>query len=228
MDAFTARAQVSGTNTSDVQVVGAQATLAGTGTITGGVLVNGGTIAPGATAGAVGTLTVGSLTFDGGTYTADVIGDTFDQIRTAGPVNLQSGAIPAVFNLVTSGTQTPGSVYTFIRETSSGPIAPPNFSGINEGSTAPLSGGQTGLYSYTGGPGSNNFTLTVPFPGHGDFVLKLDGTGNYLDLFLNNVLVDHQLLASITVTPFRRRQRAHHSLSILAMVFSSPMGYFTG
>ncbi len=62
--------------------------LAGTGAANGSVTVNaGGTIVPG-TDGTVGTLTVGSLSFNGGTYKADILGDTSDTITTAGCVDL--------------------------------------------------------------------------------------------------------------------------------------------
>jgi autotransporter-associated beta strand protein len=134
------------------------ATLGGTGTIGGAVTVNsGGFISPG-TVGTVGTLTVGSLAFDGGTYLADFSGNSSDTLDTAGAVNLANPSRGGFVVNSQTGTATPLNVYTPIDNTGAAILNPP-LSGAPAGGFVAIDGMQT-VVSYVGGTG-NSFTLTV-------------------------------------------------------------------
>ena len=141
--------------------VNAGGLLGGTGTIGGVVTVNSkGTITAG-TLGSVGTLTVGGLVFDGGTYAADFNGNTSDTIITAGLVNLQSPT-PGIFAINSQvGTVSPSVVFTLIENTGTGPIQGPPLTGAAQGGTVTVNGA-TGTYSYAGGPNDRSFTLSTP------------------------------------------------------------------
>ena len=138
-------------------------TLGGTGTVGGSVSVNSGGQITGGDLGTVGTLTVGSLSFNGGTYQADFSGDTSDQISTAGAIDL-NGGLRGLFNVNSqTGSTTDGNVFTLINNTSASGITNPPLTNaavtdnpvINTKSTYP---------SYVGGTGANDFTLTAEGP----------------------------------------------------------------
>jgi len=134
--------------------------LGGTGSLAGPVTVNSGGIITAGTLGGVGTLTVGSLTFNGGTYEADISGNTSDTIVTSGPIDLDDG--PGAFHLNSvSGSTSPGTVFILIDNTApaSTPIDNPPLIGAAEGSSV-LVNGQTYYFTYAGGDG-NDFALVV-------------------------------------------------------------------
>ena len=134
-------------------------TLGGSGTVGGSVTVNTGGSITGADLGTIGTLTVGSLSFNGGTYAADVSGNSSDTIKvlSTGAINLQNTA-QGVFTLNSSGTPSDSTVFTLIQNDSASAIANPPLSGAAEGSS--VRSAQTAYYTYSGGDG-NDFTLTV-------------------------------------------------------------------
>lgn len=100
-------------------VVQSGATLGGTGTISGDVRVNAGAKITGGTLGGVGTLTLGGLSFNGGTYQADVAGDLADQLRVSGTIDLQASG-QGVLGLNASGIPSDGHVLTLIDNTGAG------------------------------------------------------------------------------------------------------------
>ena len=73
--------------------------LGGSGTVGGRVAINSGGTITGGTLGTVGTLTVGSLSFNGGTFAADFNGNTSDTLATAGTVNLNAGSCRCAFTV---------------------------------------------------------------------------------------------------------------------------------
>jgi hypothetical protein len=179
-------------------------TLGGTGTVGGSVTVNtGGTINPG-TAGTVDTLTVGSLSFNGGTYQADLDpnANTADQIATAGAINL-ANPTQGVFslNVLNNAAPAPSTVFTLIQNNSVNAIANPPLANAAENSSVTING-KSAVYTYHGGASANNFTLTVSGPvtysGSGQLKLELDTAGTDLQFFVNNVRLDSRPLASIT------------------------------
>ncbi len=155
--------QVNGTLSSTASTtVNSGGTLDGTGSISSNVTVSsGGTISPG-TVGTVGTLTAGSLTFNGGTYQGDLdpTSNTADEIVVPGSVNLMNTA-QGTFNLnvLNGGTPTPGAVYTLIDNTGSGAILNPPLANAIDGSSTSING-SIAFYSYSGGNGQS-FTLKV-------------------------------------------------------------------
>jgi hypothetical protein len=140
--------------------------LAGSGTISGSVTVNsGGKIEPG-TDGTIGTLTVGSLSFNGGTYKADVLGNTSDTISTSGSVNL-ANASAGTFSLnVLGGTTTVSNIFTLINNTGAGAISNPGLTNAAESSATTVNG-LSAHYTYDGGIAGN------------DFILRADGGATY-------------------------------------------------
>ncbi|MCL4207851.1 MAG: autotransporter-associated beta strand repeat-containing protein, partial [Pirellulaceae bacterium] len=141
--------------------VNSTGTLGGTGTIGGAVTVNGGgTVAPG-TDGTVATLTVGSLAFNGGTFKVDIASDSSDRIVTAGAIDL-AAATQGVFAFGTvGGTTSDGTVFTLIDNThASNPIVDPPLSGATEGGSTTVNS-KTAVFTYAGGSGGNDLTLTV-------------------------------------------------------------------
>ncbi|MFO0824557.1 MAG: autotransporter-associated beta strand repeat-containing protein [Gemmataceae bacterium] len=170
-------------------------TLGGTGTIAGSVLVLG-TIT-GGTVTDVGTLTVGSLSFDGGTYHADLQGNTSDTIATAGAVNLNAGTAGVFVLDVLGGGTSEGATYTLIDNQGAGAIANPPLTNATEGGTVMVNG-QTGTYTYLGGTG-NDFTLTVA-PATS---VTYTGTGadENFQLILNGANLELYSVATIVVGP---------------------------
>jgi hypothetical protein len=91
----------SSTGTTSVQA----GTLAGSGTIAGAVIVENGTIAPGASADALDTLTVGSLQFGSNATAALTISDlvNYDQIVSTGGVDFGSTGGNVTVDFLTDG-----------------------------------------------------------------------------------------------------------------------------
>jgi len=157
--------QGSGTGSGPVQVNGG--TLGGKGTIAGGVTVgtgigSGAVLSPGYQHGAnkLGALTIQStLTFNAdGTYQAELNSSTTtaDEVIANG-VTINSGAQFSFADLGT-GTLPPGTVFTVIDNTEATPIAG-TFSNLPDGSTF-TSNGNTYQVNYESGDG-NDLTLTV-------------------------------------------------------------------
>jgi autotransporter-associated beta strand protein len=157
--------QGSGTGSGPVQVNGG--TLGGKGTIAGGVTVGtgiglGAVLSPGYQHGAnkLGALTIQStLTFNAdGTYQAELNSSstTADEVIANG-VTINSGAQFSFADLGT-GTLPPGTVFTVIDNTEATPIAG-TFSNLPDGSMFTTKG-NTYQVNYEGGDG-NDLTLTV-------------------------------------------------------------------
>ncbi|HPM80845.1 MAG TPA: hypothetical protein PLF81_09100, partial [Candidatus Anammoximicrobium sp.] len=181
-------------------------TLGGTGSIANTVTVNGGGTITGGTLTDEGTLTVGGLSFNGGTYHADLQGNKSDTIVTAGAVDLNAGA-QGIFDLnVLGGGTGAGGTYTFIDNQSAAAIVDPPFrdpasNQITEGSTTTVNG-QNATYSYLapGGTG-DDFALTVdpaPFISYTDPVA---GTNTNFQLIRTATDVELWSGVVITVTP---------------------------
>jgi autotransporter-associated beta strand protein len=157
--------QGSGTGSGPVQINGG--TLGGKGTIAGAVTVgtgigSGAVLSPGYQHGAnkLGALTIQSmLTFNAdGTYEAELnSGSTTADKVIANGVTINSGAQFSFADLGT-GTLPPGTVFTVIDNTEATPIAG-TFSNLPDGSTF-TSNGNTYQVNYEGGDG-NDLTLTV-------------------------------------------------------------------
>ena len=154
---------VNGTNsgTGAANVTGA--TLGGVGSIAGTVSVNtGGFINPGNGGATVGTLTVGALNFNGGTYAVDINGNTSDSIATNGTVNLNAAA-QGIFNINSlTGSPTFGNVFTLIDNTGAGALLNPPLQNALEGVKFTFNGAIL-QSSYTGGNGKS-FVLNVIAP----------------------------------------------------------------
>lgn len=182
-------------------------TLGGTGTVNGGVTVNTGAKITGGDLGTIGTLTVGSLAFNGGTYQADLLNNSSDTITTAGAVNLNSGTA-GVLTLTgtTGGTTTAGTVFTLINNThASNALANPPLTNALEGATQTVNT-QTARYTYLGGVGGNDLTLTVDntgattFSGSGALELRritASGVDN-IQFLVGGVIQDSRPFNSIT------------------------------
>jgi autotransporter-associated beta strand protein len=176
-------------------------TLVGTGNTTKTVTVNaGGAINPG-TVGTVGTLTVGGLTFNGGTYQADISGDNNDTIATGGAINLNGGTAGSFSLNSVSGTTDSGNVFTFINNTG-GAISNPPFTGAAQNATVTVNG-QTAGFSYVGGSG-HNFTLSVSGPDNlnGTGTLKLQrvvsGQQDDIQFLQNGVVIDSRATSAVS------------------------------
>ena len=106
--------------------------LGGTGTIGGTVTVNSGGTITGGKLGTVGTLTVGALTFKGGTYAVDFNGNSSDSLATSGAINLNGGAA-GIFSINSqTGLASTTNIFTLINNTGSGTIANPPLSGARK------------------------------------------------------------------------------------------------
>jgi autotransporter-associated beta strand protein len=145
--------------------------LAGSGAVTGGVIItNGATLTPG-TNGVAGTLTIngGDLTVSGGTLALDVASGASDLVVVNGDLNLTSGAL----KLNVTGTLPNGS-YKLIQYSKSltgaaGNLAITGFS--QAGQTAALSGANAG-----------EIDLVVSSAGGLTLVWQGDGSGNNWDV----------------------------------------------
>lgn len=209
----------SATGTSTVNVSGT-GTLGGSGNISGTVNVNAGGSITGGTLGGVGTLTVGALTFNGGTYNADFSGNTSDTISTGGAINLNGGT-PGTFT-VNSATGTPSAsnVFTLINNTAAGAISNPPLTNATEGGNVPV-GTTTTVASYISGTGANDFTLTVAGPwnitapgGGTNITLKLDSTGTILQELNGAAVIDSRVLNAITSVNYTDSSGVANTLTI--------------
>ena len=158
---------VNGSTTSNTAVK-ASAVLGGTGTVNGSVTVEKDGFITGGTKGAVGTittltdevgtLTVGSLYFNGGTYWADVYANASDSVAVSTAVDLAQTE-QGIFTLnVLGGTTSGGTAFALINNTGTTAIVDTPFSGAAEGGTATVNG-NTAYYTYKGGDGANDFVL---------------------------------------------------------------------
>ena len=127
-------------------VVASGATLGGNGQVTGAVTVNAGGTLTGGTVGTVGTLTIASLAFNGGTYQADVAGDTGDTIRAIGTVDLAAPQ-PGLFQLNASGRPSDFHVFRLLDTDGSTPLSDAPLGGAPEGGTVWI-GGRGCTYTY--------------------------------------------------------------------------------
>ncbi|MBX9622867.1 MAG: autotransporter-associated beta strand repeat-containing protein, partial [Gemmataceae bacterium] len=176
-------------------------TLAGTGTLGGVVTVNaGGTINPGSPAGVVGTLTVGGLRFNGGTYRADFTVSRSDTIATAGPVDLAAPAVGAFVVGNEAGALGSGADLNLIRNTGPGPIAG-TLAGAGE-QAAGTANGVGGYFTYEGGNGRSfifapNGFFRYNFPAPGDYTLRLRGPNLRFVRDADGEILDARPLASV-------------------------------
>src|SRR5262245_36085947 len=158
--------QLDGSNSQNLLLSNATATLAGSGSV-GDVQVggSGGTIAPGAAGGGIGTLMVGSLDLftagTGGTLSVELnAAASSDTLATTGAVDVTNGALAVTLNYV----PTPGTTFRILDNQAGGAIVG-TFTGLPEGSTFqvfPSGGGGavTLQITYAGGTG-NDVELAV-------------------------------------------------------------------
>jgi autotransporter-like protein len=154
----------SGTGAGAVTVNGT-GTLGGSGIITGAVTATGSTavINPGATAGAIGTLSTGALTMNtSSVFSVDMTATTADQINVTGTVSLLATLPLLQLNIANGTTFTAGQQFTLINNDSTDTITG-TFSNAPTGTDT--IGGYAWIVSYAGGSNSNDFVLTaVPEP----------------------------------------------------------------
>ena len=164
--------------------VNSGAILGGTGTIGGDVAVAADGNITGGDVGTVGTLTVGSLSLDNSTYLADIIGDVSDTIVSAGTIDLKA-SMPGILNVNATGTTTAGTTFTLIRNTASTTALSNPM--LSDGTAAIVDAGATTIngvaaqYSYFGGPGGNDLTVST------SGVLAITGTANADNMTLQQV-----------------------------------------
>jgi autotransporter-associated beta strand protein len=187
------------TGTGAVNVGG---TLGGAGSLAGAVTVNGGGTITAGTLGSVGTLTVGSLTFNGGTYQANLSGNTSDTLVSSGAINLNGGSAGSFRLNSVGGTTSAGTVFTLIRNTGSGAIGNPPLTGASEGGSVTVNG-LAAFFSYAGGNG-RSFTLTVrgapTFGGSGNLTLQrvVAGSVDNLQLLQGGSVIDARPISSVS------------------------------
>jgi hypothetical protein len=180
----------SATGTGDVTVTAG--TLGGTGIISGTVTVNiNGTISPGSPTSAIGTLAVGGLSFNGGTYRGQTSDNTNDAIVVNGTTTL-ADANAGHFQLLPSGTPDNLTQFHFIQTTTG---ITGTFAGITEGEPVTISG-KTASYSYIGGLLGTNFTLSVEgsptysgTAGNDTFVVQRSDNGQKIEVWRNAVKI---------------------------------------
>lgn len=154
---------VNGTNKGLGAITVTGGTLGGTGSITGAVNINqGGTINPGNGGNHVGTLTVGELTFNGGSYAADFSGNTSDTITSTGSINLNAGKTGNFIVNSQSGIPSVNNTFKLINKTGNGAISNTPLFGAAQGATVTMHSIKA-IASYIGGDG-NDFTLTLNSP----------------------------------------------------------------
>ena len=194
--------ELDGSLASDVSVNNG-GTLTGLGGTTGTVTVNtGGTINPG-TVGTIGSLSVGALTLNGGTYQADISGNFSDSIVSSGTVNLDNGTAGTFALGTVSGVTSAGKNYTLIQNNSGSAISKTPLTGATEGGTTTVNG-KTAYFSYLGGPGAENFTLTAagPLSVRSDGQLKLErvvsGGSDNLEVLQGGNIIASEPTASVT------------------------------
>ncbi len=190
-----------GSGTGSGAVVVNAGTLGGTGEIAGTVTLNTGASITGGTTGAVGTLEVGAITFNGGTYVADLVGNTSDTLVSNGPVNVNGGAA-GIFSLNASGVTSPATVFKLIDNLTANPISNPSLTNAVEGSTAVVNG-VNAIYTYAGFDG-NDFTLTAAgnpvLAGTGALEVRriTSGPTDVLQLLQGGAIIDSRPIGAFT------------------------------
>jgi autotransporter-associated beta strand protein len=176
---------ISGSSLTTVRLGG---TLSGTGSV-GALLVDGGTIAPGASPG---ILSAGNTTFNGGTFSLEINGTTagslYDQLNVAGTVTLQSNTALAVNFGYTPGY---GDTFTIIN---------------NDGADSVLGGG---LFTVGGNPLVDNAFYDL---GNGlsisvDYSSGTDGNDVTLSVIPEPASVSMVLGGLAVLVGIRRRRR---------------------
>ena len=169
--------QVAGSISGSITTVNVNGTLSGTGTV-GTVMVNGGTLAPGASPG---ILNSGNITFSGGALSVELNGTTvgtlYDQLNVTGSVTLQSNVALAInFGY---GKQI-GDSFTIVNNDGVDAIGGAGrftFSGtpLQDGDLFSDFGNNTSLLiDYTAGSDNNDVVLTV-VPEPGSLVMLMGG-----------------------------------------------------
>jgi len=185
-------------STASGSAVAVAGTLGGNGTIGGSVTVNSSGKITGATDGTIGTLNVGSLSFDGGNYTADLNDDSSDKIIVSGLIDL-ANTTGGTFTVGQSGTPSDGTAFVLI-ETSSG--VTDTFSNVSEGASTTV-GGKAAHYSYVGGAGANDFILRVGGPavysgGPGADTFQVQRSGGNIQVLQGGTVIDAFPSGSVT------------------------------
>lgn len=133
--------------------------LAGTGSL-GSALLNGGTIAPGASPGIL--FDQGPLTFGApaAAFEVEINGTTagtgYDQISVSGPVSLGGATLNVIGNIIPAvNTQ-----FTIISNTGAGAVAG-QFAGLGEGAIFQANNGELFRINYNAGAGGNDVVLTA-------------------------------------------------------------------
>ncbi|MCE9609222.1 MAG: autotransporter-associated beta strand repeat-containing protein [Chthoniobacter sp.] len=143
-------------------------TLGGTGSATGNVTVTGGTVNPGLALGTFGTLSLGGLTFNGGTLIADIANaSTYDRLVVSNTVTL--GASVAALSLSSGYTAALTDNFFLVKTTDDSTPVSGNFAGLAEGQTFGLNA-QTYRITYKAEADTNAFT------GGNDIAIKLAWT----------------------------------------------------
>ena len=169
--------QVTGSISGSITTVNVNGTLSGTGTV-GTVMVNGGTLAPGASPG---ILNSGNITFSGGALSVELNGTTvgtlYDQLNVTGSVTLQSNVALAI-NFGYS--KQIGDSFTIINNDALDAIGGAGrftFAGtpLQDGDLFSDFGNDTSLLiDYTAGSDNNDVVLTV-VPEPGSLVMLMGG-----------------------------------------------------
>ncbi len=168
---------VNGSISGSTTTVNLNGTLSGTG-ILGTVVINGGSLAPGASPGVLNT---GNLTLNGGSLTVELNGTTvgtlYDQLNVTGSVTLQSNTALAINFGYTHGV---GDSFTIINNDALDAISGGGlftFAGtpLSDGALFSDFGDLTSLMiDYTGGSNNNDVVLTV-VPEPGSLVMLMGG-----------------------------------------------------
>ena len=155
---------VSGSISGSTTTVNIGGTLGGSGGSVGALVLNGGTLAPGASPG---VLNSGSATLSSGTFAIEINGTTlgsqYDQLSVTGTVNLSGATLSLSGSYLTTPVVT-NDLFTILLN-DSGDAITGTFAGLSEGAHAYSGFGQDYTISYVGGDGNDIVLTAVPEPG---------------------------------------------------------------
>ncbi len=158
---------VSGSISGSTTTVNIGGTLGGSGGSVGALVLNGGTLAPGASPG---VLNSGSATLSSGTFAIEINGTTlgsqYDQLSVTGTVNLSGATLSLSGSYLTTPAVT-NDLFTILLNDGDPMLDPVigTFAGLSEGAHVYSGLGQDYLISYAGGDGNDIVLTAVPEPG---------------------------------------------------------------